>query len=185
MSLANGNLVALDQETGETLWTFETGAPLVSSTPPDLSSSGSGAGGDGSEEEGLEGGGAPAPRPKDSIFPGTDGSLYAYRPAHGGEPSRIEVRRGAGCPWASAYVLFLCGEGVAPGLFAGATSGAAAAAAALRSLPSLICASVHCAAAEAACERERAGQPVAGAHAGRLSDDGVAGGCWGWGGVCR
>ncbi len=86
ISLANGNLVALDQETGETLWTFETGAPLVSSTPPSTDDTAPDSG-----EEPESGEGA-ASRPKDSIFPGTDGSLYAYRQAHGDEPPRIEVR---------------------------------------------------------------------------------------------
>lgn len=92
MSLANGNLVALDQETGETLWTFETGAPLVSSTPITSAAGGAGEGGEPGEGEDVEGGTAAAARAKDSIFPGTDGSLYAYRQPSSGEPPRIEVR---------------------------------------------------------------------------------------------
>lgn len=79
MSLANGNLVALDQETGEALWTFETGLPLVSATPPS---------GEAGVEEVNNG---EDTKPKDSIFPGIDGSLYAYRPSHGSDGSRIEV----------------------------------------------------------------------------------------------
>ncbi len=92
MSLANGNLVALDQETGETLWTFETGMPLVSSTPPSTSGSETDEF-EAGEAAGESGEGAAASRQKDSIFPGTDGSLYAYRPGQEGAPPRIEVRR--------------------------------------------------------------------------------------------
>jgi hypothetical protein len=78
VSLANGQLVSLHQDTGELLWSFDTGAPLLSSANPAAAA-------------------APSPDdapPKEGIFPGTDGSLYAYRPGDDGAP-RIEVSAGS------------------------------------------------------------------------------------------
>jgi outer membrane protein assembly factor BamB len=81
--LANGQLVALDRDTGQRLWTFDSGAPLMSSTNratgPQAESAVSL-----SDAEFGEG-----PRRANSIFPGTDGSLYAYVSTAAGRP-RIE-----------------------------------------------------------------------------------------------
>lgn len=55
VSLLDGHVVALDQNTGRVLWTFDSGAPLVSARQSYASSQG-----------GL------------NVFPGTDGGLYAY-----------------------------------------------------------------------------------------------------------
>ena len=63
VSLANGMLVALDGQNGETLWTIDTGSPLLAST----AKTGGGTS-DGDVEE----------HHKEGIFPGTDGSLYTY-----------------------------------------------------------------------------------------------------------
>jgi outer membrane protein assembly factor BamB len=54
VSLLDGHVVALDQNTGRILWTFDSGAPLVSAKQSFSSS------------QGL------------NVFPGTDGGLYAY-----------------------------------------------------------------------------------------------------------
>lgn len=111
VSLANGKLVALDKDTGKKLWTFDSGAPLLSSTnrqaaflaePGEL----------GGREHRTSCILSPemkrmdvlltlccrpaadldvAPQRVGSIFPGTDGSLYAYVATDGGLP-RIEVR---------------------------------------------------------------------------------------------
>lgn len=54
VSLLDGHVVALDQNTGRILWTFDSGAPLVSAKQSFASS------------QGL------------NVFPGTDGGLYAY-----------------------------------------------------------------------------------------------------------
>lgn len=62
-SLLDGSLVALDADTGQTLWTFDTGLPL-------LSSSGFANAGRGS---------------KQAIFPATDGTLYSYKLGSDGE----------------------------------------------------------------------------------------------------
>lgn len=54
VSLLDGHVVALDQSTGRVVWTFDSGAPLVSAKQSFSSS------------QGL------------NVFPGTDGGLYAY-----------------------------------------------------------------------------------------------------------
>lgn len=82
VSLANGQLLALDEDTGDLLWTFDTGAPLLSSTNPAMTSDLS--------KSGVHGDGDDATAVKDGIFPGTDGSLYIYRAGGGGIP-KIEV----------------------------------------------------------------------------------------------
>lgn len=77
VSLANGKVVALDKNTGAKLWTFDSGAPLLTSTNPAQLGSASDVGGTGVRSVG-------------SIFPGTDGSLYSYLAADDESP-RIEV----------------------------------------------------------------------------------------------
>jgi outer membrane protein assembly factor BamB len=54
VTLLDGHVVALDHSTGRVLWTFDSGAPLVSAKQNVASS------------QGL------------NVFPGTDGGLYAY-----------------------------------------------------------------------------------------------------------
>jgi len=54
VTLLDGHVVALDHTTGRTLWTFDSGAPLVSAKQSLASS------------QGL------------NVFPGTDGGLFAY-----------------------------------------------------------------------------------------------------------
>lgn len=71
VSLANGHLVAIDEETGVLQWTFDTGSPLLASANPAFADA------DGSF--GL----------KDGIFPGTDGSLYIFRSTDENSP-RVE-----------------------------------------------------------------------------------------------
>jgi hypothetical protein len=77
VSLANGKVVALDKNTGAKLWTFDSGAPLLTSTNPAQLGTASDVGGTGVRSVG-------------SIFPGTDGSLYSYLAADDESP-RIEV----------------------------------------------------------------------------------------------
>lgn len=67
-SLLDGSLVSLDPETGQTLWTFDSGLPLLSSS---------------GLSERPDGG-------KRAIFPGTDGTLYSYQPGGSGKPG-LEV----------------------------------------------------------------------------------------------
>ncbi|KAI3434469.1 hypothetical protein D9Q98_002546 [Chlorella vulgaris] len=76
VSLANGKIVALDKNTGAKLWTFDSGAPLLTSTNPAQLGTASDVGGTGVRSVG-------------SIFPGTDGSLYSYLAADDEIP-RIE-----------------------------------------------------------------------------------------------
>ena len=57
VSLLDGRIAAVDQETGRQLWIHDTGQPLVSN-------------------KGIAGLGE---WDKATIFPGADGSLYAYR----------------------------------------------------------------------------------------------------------
>ena len=64
-TLIDGSLVALDAETGRTLWTFDSGLPLLSSS--------------GFTE--------PAETGASAVFPGTDGSLYSYQ--HGAETKQV------------------------------------------------------------------------------------------------
>ena len=96
VSLADGRLEALDRETGQPLWTFHTGAPLVSST--NRATSTTPAAGHGQAAAAATG--AAEAGNRESIFPGTDGSLYVYRPTptdgggSGGDVGPlIEVRR--------------------------------------------------------------------------------------------
>lgn len=73
VSLLDGHVVALDQATGRTLWSFDSGAPLVSAKQSFASS------------QGL------------NVFPGTDGGLYAYHGITHLNPG-LEVRQGdTGC----------------------------------------------------------------------------------------
>ena len=66
---ADGTVVALDAETGDTQWTWDTGAPLVASSPPNDAAMRSWD--DGGRES------TPEARPPRFVFPGTDGALYA------------------------------------------------------------------------------------------------------------
>ncbi|KAF5826526.1 hypothetical protein DUNSADRAFT_2826, partial [Dunaliella salina] len=65
LGLVDGSIAGLDAESGSLLWTYSTGAPLVSVSQSDTS-------GD------------------VSIFPGVDGSLYAYS-GHNGEDPSLQV----------------------------------------------------------------------------------------------
>jgi len=56
VSLLDGKIAALDQETGGRLWEYDTGQPLVSNK--------------GTASRGNDS--------KATVFPGADGSLYAY-----------------------------------------------------------------------------------------------------------
>ena len=80
VSLANGHLVALDEDTGDLQWTFDTGSPLLTSANPAAAAAATAQ---------PDRDGAHLPSVKEGIFPGTDGSLYIYRPQKFGPP-RIE-----------------------------------------------------------------------------------------------
>ena len=70
--------MALNQDSGDLLWSFDTGSPLVSSSGQDLAAN-------------L----GPAAK-ANAIFPGADGSLYVYR--HAGASERgLEVRANLMC----------------------------------------------------------------------------------------
>ncbi|KFM23556.1 Serine/threonine-protein kinase/endoribonuclease IRE1 [Auxenochlorella protothecoides] len=75
VSLANGRLVALDPGTGEEVWSFDSGAPLVSSA---------------ASWDAAPAPGSRPPGPQDIVFPGTDGSLYVAREGPGTSPVRVE-----------------------------------------------------------------------------------------------
>ncbi|KAL6780758.1 hypothetical protein ACKKBF_B11875 [Auxenochlorella protothecoides x Auxenochlorella symbiontica] len=75
VSLANGRLVALDPGTGEEVWSFDSGAPLVSSA---------------ASWDAAPAPGSRPPGPQDIVFPGTDGSLYVAREGPGPSPVRVE-----------------------------------------------------------------------------------------------
>lgn len=75
MSLANGRLVALDPGTGEEVWSFDSGAPLVSSA---------------ASWDAAPAPGSRPPGPQDIVFPGTDGSLYVAREGPGTPSVRVE-----------------------------------------------------------------------------------------------
>lgn len=83
MSLANGHLIALDEDSGKFLWSFDTGSPLLTSANP-AAAAAAAAAADNDPSQGHQ-----VPIPKEGIFPGTDGSLYVYRPQDSGPP-RIE-----------------------------------------------------------------------------------------------
>lgn len=72
VSLLDGHVVALDQNTGRVVWTFDSGAPLVSAKQSFSSS------------QGL------------NVFPGTDGGLYAYHGLTHLNPG-LEVRQQLSC----------------------------------------------------------------------------------------
>lgn len=72
VSLANGHLVAVDEDTGVLQWTFDTGAPLLASANPAFA-----------DVHGI----------KDGIFPGTDGSLYVFRSTDGNDGSVPRVEK--------------------------------------------------------------------------------------------
>ena len=99
VALADGRLVALDEDTGKTLWTFETGGPLVSSAnPPPPSAATADPFNLDIVDDDIPNNNNNSPLPdqpipsidtnipqpyppsqRDIIFPGTDGSLYIYR----------------------------------------------------------------------------------------------------------
>ena len=67
MSLLDGTVRAVDRSSGETLWTFSSGGPLVQAHR---------SGADGSDTRG--GGVAIRGRTNPTGFPGVDGSHFAY-----------------------------------------------------------------------------------------------------------
>ena len=83
MSLLDGTVRAVDRSSGETLWTFSSGGPLVQAHR--------------SGADGSRGGGGVAIRGRTNptVFPGVDGSLYAYG---GGESSADGSGSGEGRP---------------------------------------------------------------------------------------
>ena len=60
VTLLDGSIVAVDRDRGRVLWTFDSGAPLVSARQ------------------------SPAGRRGFNVFPGADGGLYAYHGGGGG-----------------------------------------------------------------------------------------------------
>ena len=86
VSLANGRLVALDKDSGELLWTFDTGGPLVSSN---INGQQDDSGTEKGEQQGQESGEKAIAFPNEGIFPGTDGSLYTYQGGFDGGAPRI------------------------------------------------------------------------------------------------
>ena len=90
VSLADGRLVSLDESSGELLWTFDTGAPLMTSANPATAPTD-----DAPDLRDNDTESSALPLPKEGIFPGTDGSLYIYRSsamAAGYSPPQIEAR---------------------------------------------------------------------------------------------
>jgi len=83
VSLANGHLIALDENSGTILWSFDTGSPLLASANPAAAAAAAAAAASDPSQ------GHQVPIPQEGIFPGTDGSLYIYRPQDTGPP-RIE-----------------------------------------------------------------------------------------------
>lgn len=79
--MANGHLVALDEDTGELQWSFDTGSPLLTSANPAAAAAAAAAGDDPEVDP------ATLPALKEGIFPGTDGSLYVYRPQRQAPPA--------------------------------------------------------------------------------------------------
>jgi hypothetical protein len=65
VSLLDGRILGVNPDSGSIIWTFDTGAPLVSVRQSESTADGDA-----------------------SIFPGTDGGLYAY---HHGMDARLEV----------------------------------------------------------------------------------------------
>lgn len=68
MSLLDGRVLGVDGSSGHTMWAFDSGEPLVSVAQ------------------------AQPVMPNLSIFPGVDGSLYAYQGGLAGEAPTLEVR---------------------------------------------------------------------------------------------
>lgn len=77
----DGVLKGIDTATGETIWQFDSGSPLVSSHTPDALSKGHNS----------------AP----TFFPGADGGLYHYNQGEG----KLEVRTAASCPMCYAWMV--------------------------------------------------------------------------------
>lgn len=79
VSLLDGSVFAIDQESGSRLWTFASGFPLVSAS--------------GATDYGKQGDSGSRALSKSSrtIFPGIDGALYSYR-QDGGITRGLEVR---------------------------------------------------------------------------------------------
>ena len=69
VSLADGQIVALDEDSGRKVWSIDTGSPLVTSSV--------------GRDHGSENGGEAA---VEGIFPSTDGSLYTYFINEAGRP---------------------------------------------------------------------------------------------------
>ena len=67
--MLDGTVRAVDRSSGETLWTFSSGGPLVQAHR---------SGADGSDTRGDTDGVAIRGRTNPTVFPGIDGSLYAY-----------------------------------------------------------------------------------------------------------
>lgn len=67
MSLLDGKVVGVDSSSGATLWTFDSGAPLVSMRQSELADR------------------------RMNIFPGADGSLYAYHGLDEANHAKLEV----------------------------------------------------------------------------------------------
>lgn len=78
VSLLDGHVVAVEPETGRLLWTFDSGAPLVSSKQASVKSPSS---------------------PAFNVFPGADGGLYAY---HGMRALEVRSHTCIGCVLCSA-----------------------------------------------------------------------------------
>ena len=85
MSLLDGTVRAVDRSSGETLWTFSSGGPLVQAHRSGADGSGRG------DTDGV----AIRGRTNPTVFPGIDGSLYAYG---GGESSADGSGSGEGRP---------------------------------------------------------------------------------------
>ena len=82
----DGTLTALELQTGQVLWSFDSGAPLVSSG------------------KGLSAGSSIVPH----VFPGADGTLY--RVQRGGVGAKIEVRSGLQLLHLFAFDCLDCGK---------------------------------------------------------------------------
>ena len=70
----DGSVSAMDGETGKPLWTFNSGAPLLSSSKTPVSP--------GDSEQGPS-----------YVIPGTDGSLFALRPTNKGTGAAPTLER--------------------------------------------------------------------------------------------
>jgi len=79
VTLLDGQVVAVDRDAGEVLWTFDSGAPLVSA------------------KQTQEGNGF-------NVFPGADGGLYAYHGMNHQRSLGLEVQWGSGWGWGGVRV---------------------------------------------------------------------------------